>query len=111
MSPYRNIIPHKDFLKSLAKTKKVGKRRLVLALASPSQIKALQEISHNVIKKNVPLSPCQVKALVKGKYKKPMLQAGAKQGSLESKRKIFIQKGGFLQYILPAALSFLASQL
>lgn len=111
MSPYRNIIAHKDFLKSLAKTKKVGKRRLLLALASPQQIKALQEITHNVIKKNVPLSPCHVKALVKGKYKKSVIKAGAKTGTIESKRKIFLQKGGFLQYILPAALSFLASRL
>lgn len=111
MSPYRNIIAHKDFLKSLSKTKKVGKRRLLVALASPKQIKALQEVTHNVVKKNVPLTPCQVKALIKGKYKKSLLQAGAKTGSIESKRKIFLQRGGFLQFILPAALSYLATRL
>lgn len=109
VSPYRNVIAHKDFLKSLSKTK-AGKRRLLVALASPQQIKALQEVTHNVIKKNVPLSQCQVRSLIRGKYKKSLLEAGNRKGSIESKRKIFLQRGGFLPFILPAALAYLASR-
>jgi hypothetical protein len=112
MSPYKNIIAHQDFLKSLSNAApKSYKRRLLISLASPKQIKTLQEVVHNVVKKNVPLSPCQIKRLVKGNYKKSILAAANKKGSVETKRKVFLQKGGFLQYILPAALTYLASQL
>lgn len=112
MSPYKNIVAHQDFLKSLSHAaQKPYKRRLLISLATPKQIKTLQEVVHNVVKKNVPLSPCQVKKLVQGNYKKSILSAANKKGSVESKRKVFLQKGGFLQYILPAALTYLASQL
>lgn len=111
VSQLKNVSAHQDFIKSVAKARRPNKRRLLLALATPKQIKVLQEITHNVVRKNVPLTPCQVKSLVKGRYRKPILEAGKKQGSVESKRKIFIQKGGFLQFILPAALSYLARYL
>lgn len=111
MSPYKNLISHKDFLKSLARAKTIPKRRMLLALANSKQVKALQEITHNVLKRNVPLSPCQIKSLIKGKYRKPIREAGNPKGTIAKARKIFIQKGGFLQFILPAALSFLASRL
>jgi hypothetical protein len=111
MSPYKNLISHKEFLKSLAKAKTTPKRRLLLALANSKQVKALKEITHNVIKRNVPLTSCQIRSLIKGKYRKPIKEAGNPKGTINKARQIFIQKGGFLQYILPAALSFLASHL
>lgn len=111
MSPYKNLAGHKDFLKSLAQTKSAPKRKLLIALANSRQVRALQEITHNVLKKNVPLTSCQVKNLIRGKYRKHIKEAGNPVGSIERKRKIFIQKGGFLQYILPAALTYLASHL
>jgi len=104
----RNVVEQKDFLKSLAaKSKYYNKRRFLIAEATPKQIKALQEISHNVSKAIVPLSNCQTEKLRRGRYKKFIVAAGSKKGSLESKRKIFVQRGGFLQYILPAALLYL----
>lgn len=111
MSPYKNLISHKDFLKSLAQAKTTPKRRMLLALANTRQVKALQEITHNVLKRNVPLTPCQIRSLIKGKYRKIITEAGHPKASVVRARKLFIQKGGFLQYILPAALSFLASRL
>ncbi len=111
MSPYKNLISHKDFLKSLALAKTTPKRRMLLALANNRQVKALQEITHNVLKRNVPLTPCQIRSLIKGKYRKPIKEAGNPKGPIGKARKIFIQKGGFLQYIIPAALSYLASRL
>lgn len=111
MSPYKNLISHKDFLKSLAQAKTTPKRRMLLALANSNQVRALQEITHNVLKRNVPLTPCQIRSLIKGKYRKSIKEAGNPKGTIGRARQIFIQKGGFLQYILPAALSFLASRL
>lgn len=111
MSSHRNVLAHLDFLKSLAKAKKVGNRRLLLARAGNREIKALQEITHNIVKKRLPLSPCQLRALERGKYRKPIKEIAKKTGSVQSKRNILIQKGGFLQYILPAALAFLTSKL
>jgi hypothetical protein len=111
MSPYKNLISHKDFLKSLAQAKTIPKRRMLLALANTRQVKALQEITHNVLKRNVPLTRCQLKSLIKGKYRKSIKEAGHPKATIARARKLFIQKGGFLQYILPAALSFLASRL
>lgn len=94
------------FLKSIAKAN-LPKRQRMLGIASPSQLRALQEIAVNVSKKVVPLSPCQNRNLLKGRYKKSIIAAASKKGSLENKRKIFIQRGGFLQYIIPAALMYL----
>jgi len=111
VSKLKNITDHQDFIKSVASARRPNKRRFLLALATPKQIKVLQEITHNVVRKNVPLTQCQIKSLVRGRYRKPILEAGKRQGSIESKRKIFIQKGGFLQYILPAALGYLAKYL
>nr|DAC81372.1 TPA_asm: gasderminX [Orchesella springtail adintovirus] len=104
----QNIIEHRDFLKSLARhSKHYNKRRFILGEASPKQIKALQEVVYNVAKSHVPLTKCQINKLRKGKYKKAILTVSNRKGSTESKRKIFVQKGGFLQYILPAALLLL----
>lgn len=104
----RNVIEHKDFLKSLsAGSKSYTKRRFILDSATPKQIKALSEIAFNVSKAVVPLSKCQTDKLRRGHYKKHIVLAGKKTGSIAKKRKIFVQRGGFLQYILPAALLYL----
>jgi len=104
----RNIQPHGDFLRSLASISgKPHKRKLMIASATPGQIRALQEISLNVAKRTVPLTKCQTKNILKGKYKKNILEVARKHGKTESNRKIFLQRGGFLQYILPAALMYL----
>lgn len=112
MSPFKNIVANQDFLKSLSQaSSKPYKRKLLISLATPKQIKTVQEVLHNVVKKNVPLTSCQVKRLVSGKYKKSIIAAANKKGSVETKRKLLIQRGGFLQFILPAALSYLASRI
>ena len=106
----KNVTESRDFLKSLAKASR-QRRKSLLKLATPTQLKALQEISFNVAKNTVPLKKCQIKKIIRGGYKKALIACAKRKGSLEAKRKIFMQRGGFLQYIIPAALMYLQKHL
>ena len=102
----KNVKESKDFLKSLVKASNY-KRKALLKTATPTQLKALQEISFNVAKNTVPLKKCHINKIIRGGYKKALINCAKRKGSLEQKRKIFMQRGGFLQYIIPAALPYL----
>lgn len=106
----KNIIQNKKFLRTLSQAKCPKTRRRILASATPPQIRALQEIAFNARSRNFPLKQSDVTKLIKGRYRRPIYEAG-KKGNVETKRKLFMQHGGFLQYLIPVALGALANLL
>lgn len=80
-------------------------RKQVLKKLPNRSVKAICECTHNVLKGNIPLSPYQKKSLKK--YKNSLRKIGTKKGTLFSKKKLIIQQGGFLNILIPAALSVL----
>lgn len=78
-------------------------RKELLKKVPASCIKAICECSFNTLKGHVPLTKHQ-----KGKlspYKRTLRQLANKRLTLGTKRKLVIQKGGFLNILIPAALS------
>lgn len=80
------------------------KRKLLKKISSRS-VKAICECVLNTLNGNIPLSRYQKNALKK--YKGPLRKIGNKKGSLFTKKKLIIQHGGFLNILIPAALSVL----
>jgi len=68
-------------------------------------IKAICECCLNTLKGNVPLSKHQKKSL--SKYKETLRKLADRKIALVKKRKLIVQKGGFLNVLIPAALSVL----
>lgn len=68
-----------------------------------SAIQAICECCLNVLKGNIALSAKQKSSLKK--HKSTIRNLVHKKSSLFTKRKLLIQKGGFLSVLLPAAIS------
>lgn len=78
-------------------------RNSILKAADPELIKALCDCSLNILRGNV-----QVTKTVKdrlGKYKKELRALSCPKRKLSFKRKLIIQRGGFLPPLLGALLS------
>src|SRR5882757_4500908 len=69
-------------------------------------IDAISEIAKNCLKGNIPLKSCDFKKL--STYKN-LLRAISKKSSIQKRRKLISQKGGFLSLLIPPALSLIAS--
>lgn len=82
-------------------------RKQLLKRLPSSAFKAICECTLNVLKGNVPLNKQQKKILQR--YKNTLRQIGTKKGSLITKKKLIVQKGGFLNVLIPAALSAITS--
>lgn len=79
-------------------------RKSILQNCSPSLIKTLSEICHNVVKGNCVLSKKLLTSLKK--HKKTLRSISCRSVSLASKRKHLVQKGnGFLGLILAPLLA------
>ena len=70
-------------------------------------VKAICECTLNVLNGNVPLSSNQKKSL--RKHKITLRKICAKRGSLFTKKKLIVQHGGFLNILIPAALTVLTN--
>lgn len=103
-----NIRANRRFLNSLTRAKGITKR---IKAATDSQIKSVQELAHNILKKRIPLSKRTLVRL--SPYKSKIKKLAAKSGSIKSKRKLLEQKGGafWLAPLVSTGLSFLADQL
>lgn len=84
----------------------IGKKRL-LKIANKDQINTLCEATVNVVKKNVPIDSCTRSKLCKHRH--AITELTFKKKPLAKKRRILIQKGGFLPIILSTLLPLLAS--
>ena len=94
------------FLRSVAKASRFRRKNLIKK-ATEDQLKALHQITNNVAQEIVPLKHCVIKKLIKGKYKPYIREAASKKAGAKRRKKIFVQHGGFLQYVIPAALLYL----
>jgi hypothetical protein len=82
-------------------------RKDLLKRVPSSCIKAICECSLNALKGNITLSTHRKNSL--RKHKSVLRQLVDKKKPLFKKRKLIIQKGGFLNILIPAALTALTS--
>ena len=97
---------HLDSLKILRKAKPKFRKNFLLG-ADNDLIKCLCECSLNVLNGNIKLSKNQKKSL--RKHRKNIRTLAAKKVGLKRKRKILIQKGGFLPALLAPVLGIAGS--
>ena len=95
-----------DFLRVLQKANK-QQRKAILGTGNKDLILCLCEVIDNVLAGTVKLSIKQKKEL--SKYKTILRQLIDKKVTISKKRKLFIQKGGFLPAILGPALGLAAT--
>jgi len=82
-------------------------RKAFLANCKSELVKTLTECSLNLLRGNVKLTPCQKRKL--RKHRVHLRKLADKRVSLTSKRKIIVQRGGFLLPLLGAVLPTIAS--
>jgi hypothetical protein len=97
----RNI----NFLKILQKASP-KQRKAIIATGSQDLILCISEIVDNVLKGNVKLSPKQKKQL--SRYKAILRQLGNKKLKATIRRKLLVQKGGFLSALLGPVIGIAA---
>lgn len=95
-----------EFIKRLKKASPKN-RQLLLKNASDDEILSLCECSENVYKGNVPIRPRLVEQL--RPYAKDIRRLIHRKGKIPHKRKLLIQKGGFLPAVLGAAIPVIIS--
>lgn len=100
------IFKNKNFLQLLCSSNKKQKKVLI-ENASSDQIKSICEIIINLLRGNIKLDEHDLEKLRK---KKKSFREIVKKGSIK-RRKYLIQKGGFIQYLIPALVSGLATVL
>ena len=105
MDHYRSVLSERDLLKALSKCKSKY-RKSILTIADKPLIKAICECVYNVLLGNINLTDTNKQKLKKHKH---ILRKLIDKSSLKEKKKILIQKGGFLQFIIPAVITGLAS--
>lgn len=98
----KRIKENRQLLDLISKCKNSKDRKVFLQKGSDEFIKAIIEIVLNVLKGNVDLTE-KIKKKLK-KYKRVMRKIICPKVSLKFKRRVLIQKGGFLNVILPALI-------
>ena len=83
-----------------------GNRKLILKRASSDLIKCLADICENIVNGHIIMPERQKKCL--SKHKKIIRRMADKKIGIRQKRKELIQKGGFIQAIIPV-VSIVAS--
>ena len=81
-------------------------RNNIIKTGSKELIACICECVDNVLRNNVKISPKVRQNLYKYKG---ALRKIIKKSSLEKKKKILVQKGGFLEYLIPIAVSAISS--
>ena len=103
------VIRHIDFIKLLSEVRNDKKRFLrLIENASNSEINALSELVHNVIKGRLPCSPYRKKMLKQ--YVSDLRLIGDKSRNVQNRRRRLALKGGyFLPSIIPLVISALGA--
>ena len=101
----KKISQNYDYLKILAKCDK-KMRNSILKGANKDLIHSLCECIYNILRGNVELTDSDKNQL--NKYKNSLRKL-LTNNSIKEKKKILIQKGGFLQILLPSVISGLAT--
>src|SRR5215510_2409067 len=84
-------------------------RKAIISKCGPELLKCISEVAVNVLKGNVQLSSCSKKKLKK--HRGQIRKVADKKVSAATKKKILVQKGGFLLPLLSAVLPAIASLL
>ncbi|KYN50543.1 hypothetical protein ALC57_01002 [Trachymyrmex cornetzi] len=84
-----------------------NQRTTFLRGADEKLIRCICECVFNTLEGNVSLERCEKNQLTK--YKTPLRRIVAKRGNWKDKRKLLVQRGGFLPYIIGPILSTLLS--
>jgi len=84
-----------------------NQRKVYLRQAAEDEIRSLVECGLNICNGNVSLNPRQLRNLKK--YKNPLKKFSLGKSSIKSKRRILIQKGGFLPALAAITLPVLAN--
>lgn len=94
-------------LRKIFKVKNSRERNKLIESVKNCVINAISEISLNCLKGNIPLSECNYNKLKR--YKKVLRTLAKHTFPIYKKRILIKQKGGFLNILIPAALSLLIS--
>ena len=94
-----------DTLKLLCDCKKKLKNSIIKK-GKKDLIQAINECVLNTLNGNIDLDPKDIKKLEKFKYS---LRKLIKKKSIKLKKKILLQEGGFLQVLLPSAITFIGT--
>lgn len=97
---------HLADLKLIEKCPKTLRKQLLRKLPIRA-VKTICECCHNVLKGNIPLTPKQKKEL--SKHKTVLRKIASKKGALYVKKKLIVQRGGFLNILIPAAVGAISS--
>lgn len=84
-------------------------RKAILKTSSPKLVQTLCEVCLNVLNGNINLS--QPQKLKLKKYKNTIRELAGTKKSISKKRKILVQKGGFISLILSTVLGGLVNKL
>src|SRR5260370_20972766 len=93
-------------LEKLANIKDIKKRKLLIKNAEECVIDAISEIALNCLNGKIPLRDCNFKSLSKYQF---ILRKISKIDSVNKRKKLISQTGGFLSLLIPPALSLISS--
>lgn len=98
------VIPkrHHPMLLALASARP-GVRTLILKSLDATTIRVLAQLAANILHGNIPLDKKQMRKI--GKFKHLLKILRYKYANVEQKRKVLIQQGGFLPFLLPIIAS------
>ena len=88
---------------------KPKQRKALLASLSKEQIKAIEEVSLNIVKNTTSLSPDQIR--VCERWRRPLKLLALKKYPYRAKKELLQQKGGFFPAILPILASVIGAVL
>ena len=97
-------------LRKISRAKTAKQRNLLLLKCDKKVLYSICEICKNVVEKNIPISHARVKKLARFK-KYIRLLSQKRTVPLKTKRKIILQKGGFLSSLLIPTTTILAQLL
>jgi len=100
------VVRNKRFLKKLLKTKTKSERQKIVKKASKDQITSICELCFNLKRLNSVQYPELVSSLKK--YRPCVKSLLNRRLSVEKKRDLLVQKGGFLPFLAPIAGTLIA---
>ena len=104
----KRLHKHADTLHMLSKSSP-GLCKAIIKECNKDLITCLCEISHNILKGNVPITTTQKKSL--HRYKDTLRQLSSRQNTTLSKKKTLLQKGEFLGTLLAPIIGLLGNLL
>lgn len=102
MKKLKRLRKHKHLLYTL-KDAKPKLRSAILKSVDDDFIKTLHEIAYNTLNKNNPITTKQKDSLKR--YKTPIRKLACPKQTLQQKRKLVVQNGGFLPALLGSLFS------